>query len=62
MAKIANRTALLKLCERRYIDLELEGGLIVRIQSLSEKEKSSYNGDIWTRRKLFGRAFARKRL
>tara|TARA_R110000824_G_scaffold11593_3_gene50812 strand:+ start:5450 stop:5848 length:399 start_codon:yes stop_codon:yes gene_type:complete len=42
MAKIANRTALLKLCERRYIDLELEGGLIVRIQSLSEKEKSSY--------------------
>ena len=41
--KIANRNALLKLCERRYIDLELEdAGVTVRIQSLSEKEKSSY--------------------
>ena len=35
--------ALLKLCERRYIDLDLEdAGVTVRIQSLSEKEKSSY--------------------
>jgi hypothetical protein len=43
MMKIANRNALLKLCERRYIDLELEdAGVTVRIQSLSEKEKSSY--------------------
>jgi|TARA_R110000824_G_scaffold48699_1_gene137274 hypothetical protein len=41
--KIANRNALLKLCERRYIDLELaDAGITVRIQSLSEKEKSSY--------------------
>jgi hypothetical protein len=40
---IANRNALLKLCERRYIDLDLEdAGVTVRIQSLSEKEKSSY--------------------
>jgi hypothetical protein len=40
---IANRKALLKLCERRYIDLELtDAGITVRIQSLSEKEKSSY--------------------
>ena len=41
--KIANRNALLKLCERRYIDLQLaDAGITVRIQSLSEKEKSSY--------------------
>ena len=34
---------MLKLCDRRYIDLELpEVGLVVRIQSLSEKEKSEY--------------------
>tara|TARA_R110000737_G_scaffold53948_1_gene75885 strand:+ start:1403 stop:1801 length:399 start_codon:yes stop_codon:yes gene_type:complete len=40
---IANRNALLKLCERRYIDLDLEdAGVTVRIQSLSEKEKSAY--------------------
>jgi hypothetical protein len=40
---IANRNALLKVCERRYIDLDLEdAGVTVRIQSLSEKEKSSY--------------------
>ena len=40
---IANRNALLKLCERRYIDLDLEdAGVTVRIQSLSEKEKSPY--------------------
>ena len=43
MMKIANRNALLKLCERRYIDLELaDAGITVRIQSLSEKEKSGY--------------------
>lgn len=42
MAKIANRSALLKLCDRRYIDLELDAGVTVRIQSLSEKEKSAY--------------------
>lgn len=43
MTKIANRNVLLKLCDRRYIDLELpEVGLVVRIQSLSEKEKSEY--------------------
>jgi len=43
MTKIANRNLLLKLCERRYINLELpEVGLVVRIQSLSEKEKSQY--------------------
>ena len=42
MAKIANRVALLKLCDRRYIDVELDAGLTVRIQSLTEKEKSAY--------------------
>ena len=43
MTKIASRNVLLKLCERRYIDVELpEVGLVVRIQSLSEKEKSEY--------------------
>jgi len=41
--KIANRSALIQLCQRRYAEIELSGvGVVVRIQSLSEKEKSDY--------------------
>jgi len=57
---IANRNALLKLCERRYIDLELEdAGVTVRIQSLSEKEKSSYETRLIAKS---GRGILRERL
>ena len=41
--KIANRSALIQLCQRRYAEIELSDvGVVVRIQSLSEKEKSDY--------------------
>lgn len=57
---IANRTALLKLCERRYIDLELaDAGITVRIQSLSEKEKSTYETRLIAKS---GRGILRERL
>ena len=57
---IANRSALLKLCERRYIDLELEDtGVTVRIQSLSEKEKSTYETRLIAKS---GRGILRERL
>jgi len=57
---IANRTALLKLCDRRYIDLELaDAGITVRIQSLSEKEKSTYETRLIAKS---GRGILRERL
>ena len=57
---IANRNALLKLCERRYIDLELtDAGITVRIQSLSEKEKSTYETRLIAKS---GRGILRERL
>ena len=57
---IANRKALLKLCERRYIDLELaDAGITVRIQSLSEKEKSTYETRLIAKS---GRGILRERL
>tara|TARA_R100001244_G_scaffold1471_1_gene2177 strand:+ start:429 stop:827 length:399 start_codon:yes stop_codon:yes gene_type:complete len=57
---IANRKALLKLCERRHIDLELaDAGLTVRIQSLSEKEKSEYETQLIAKS---GRGILRERL
>ena len=57
---IANRNALLKLCERRYIDLELaDAGITVRIQSLSEKEKSTYETVLIAKS---GRGILRERL
>ena len=60
MMKIANRNALLKLCERRYINLELEdAGITVRIQSLSEKEKSTYETVLIAKS---GRGILRERL
>jgi hypothetical protein len=41
--KIASRAALLQLCERRFAEVELpDVNVTVRIQSLSEKEKSDY--------------------
>jgi hypothetical protein len=41
--KIASRDALIQLCQRRYAEIELSDvGVVVRIQSLSEKEKSDY--------------------
>jgi hypothetical protein len=40
---IANREALLKLCKRRYATVDIpERDITVRIQSLSENEKSQY--------------------
>ncbi len=40
---IANREALLKLCKRRYATVDIpERNITVRIQSLSENEKSQY--------------------
>ena len=57
---IVNRNALLKLCERRYIDLELaDAGITVRIQSLSEKEKSTYETRLIAKS---GRGILRERL
>ena len=38
----ASRNDLLKLCQRRYAYVEVNDDLSVRIQSLSEKEKSDY--------------------
>ena len=41
--KLASRDQLVALCQRRYIEIEIpEANLNVRLQSLSEKEKSDY--------------------
>jgi len=43
MGKIANRNDILKLCQRRYLDVNVEElGLAFRIQSLTEREKANY--------------------
>lgn len=42
----AGRESLLALSVRRYRDVEIDDGLKYRIQSLTEREKSSYEADI----------------
>lgn len=57
---IANRNALLKLCQRRYIDLTIgDRGITVRLQSLSEKEKSTYETQLIAKS---GKGILRERL
>jgi len=57
---IASREALLKLCERRYSTVEIpEREISIRIQSLSEAEKSQYETCLIAKN---GRGIMRERL
>tara|TARA_R100001230_G_C5583107_1_gene101438 strand:- start:131 stop:529 length:399 start_codon:yes stop_codon:yes gene_type:complete len=57
---IASREALLKLCERRYSTVEIpERDISIRIQSLSEAEKSQYETCLIAKN---GRGIMRERL
>jgi hypothetical protein len=57
---IANREALLKLCERRYSTVDIpERDISIRIQSLSEAEKSQYETCLIAKN---GRGIMRERL
>lgn len=57
---IASREALLKLCERRYSTIDIpERDISIRIQSLSEAEKSQYETCLIAKN---GRGIMRERL
>jgi hypothetical protein len=57
---IASREALLKLCERRYSTVDIpERNISIRIQSLSEAEKSQYETCLIAKN---GRGIMRERL